>query len=169
MHSYLHRIFLIFSISLISSIFLSSCSKTDKLYLYEVNEVEVTKPGVDKNSLKSDLEFISLAYSDLFGTTLTENQLLTLVTGYNALGDKGLIADVIIRNFLNNAAADVPTVQEMKADVPAFITATYRRFYVREPGEYELWYFENLIASDDDITPEIIYYAFLTSDEYRYF
>lgn len=169
MHVNTYRIFLIFSISLILSIFFSACSKTETLYLYEVNEVEVTKPGVDKKSLKSDLEFLSLAYSDLFGTTLTENQLLTLVTGYNAVGDKGLIADVIVRNFLNNSAADVPSTQEMNTDVPAFIQATYRRFYVREPGEYELWYFENLIANDSEITPEIIYYAFLTSDEYRYF
>jgi len=169
MHVNTNRIPLISLISLISLILISSCSKTDTLYLYEVNEVEVTKPGVDKKSLKSDLEFISLAYSDLFRTTLTENQLLTLVTGYNAVGDKGLIADVIIRNFLNNSSADVPSVQEMNADVSAFITATYHRFYVREPGEYELWYFENLIANDSEITPEIIYYAFLTSDEYRYF
>ena len=156
-------------IPLISLLFLMSCAPTEQVYLYEVNEVEVRQAGVEKNTLKGDLEFISLAYSDLFGTTLTENQLLVLVTGYNAMGDKGLIADVIIRNFLNNPAADVPGVQEMKADVPAFIRETYRRFYVREPGEYELWYFENLIATDDSITPEIIFYAFLTSDEYRYF
>jgi hypothetical protein len=164
-----YSIFLISFIFLLSCFLFSACSQTETVYLYEVNEVEVSQPGVDKNSLKSDLEFISLAFSDLFGTTLTENQLLTLVTGYNAIGDKGLVADVIIRNFLNNPGADVPTTQEMKADVPAFIKATYRRFYVREPGEYELWYFENLIANDPDVTPEIIYYAFLTSDEYRYF
>jgi len=148
---------------------ISACSNTEKVYLYEVNEVEVTQTGVEKNSLKSDLEFISLAYSDLFGTTLTENQLLALVTGYNAMGDKGLISDIIIRNFLNNPQADVPSMQEMQADVPAFIQATYRRFFVREASEYELWYFENLIANDAEMTPEIIYYAFLTSDEYRYF
>ena len=158
-----------FSTFLIFLLLLSSCSKTESIYLYEVNEVEITQPGVDKKGLKGDLEFISLAYSDLFGSTLSENQLLALVGGYNAVGDKGLIADIIVRNFLNSPGADVPSVEQMKADVSAFIKATYRRFYVREPGEYELWYFENLIAEDPDITPEIIYYAFLTSDEYRYF
>jgi hypothetical protein len=145
------------------------CQQTEKVYLYEVDEVEVAQPGVEKNKLKSDLEFISLAYSDLFGTTLNDNQLLALVQGYNAVGDKGLIADVIIRNFLNSPGADVPTAQQMRADISAFVQQTYKRFYVREASAYELWFFENLITNDPEISPEMIYYAFLTSDEYRFF
>ena len=63
----------------------------------------------------------------------------------------------------------MPTVAEMKADIPAFVTDLYNRFYVREPSEYELWYLQDLIMRDEAMTPEILYYAFLTSDEYRFF
>ncbi len=156
-------------IGFILLLMLMSCNEPDKIYQYEVDNVDVTQPGIDKDNIKSELEFISLAYSDLFGTTLTNDQLLSLVVAYNSLGDKGLIADIIVRNFLNNPGADVPSVQEMEADIPGFIKDTYQRFYVREPSEYELWYLQDLIVNDEDMTPEILYYAFLTSDEYRFF
>ncbi|MEZ4828694.1 MAG: hypothetical protein R3C61_20780 [Bacteroidia bacterium] len=150
-------------------IFLGACKPTENIYMYEVNEVEVTQAGIDKSNPKSDLEFISLAYSDLFGKTIPDNTLQSMALAYNALGDKALIADLIIRNMLNSPDADVPTAQEMRADVDGFITAAFKKLYVREPGEYELWYFRSLIESDSEITPEIIYYALLTSDEYRFY
>lgn len=156
-------------IFLLSVFFLWACKPTENIYLYEVNDVSVTQSGIDKKNPKSDLEFISLAYSDLFGKTIPENSLQSMVLAYNAMGDKALIADLIIRNMLNSPEADVPTNQEMRADVEGFIVATFKKFYVREPGEYELWYFRSLIDGDSQITPEIIYYAFLTSDEYRFY
>lgn len=156
-------------IILLSFFFLWSCKPTENIYMYEVNEVSVTQSGIDKNTPKSDLEFISLAYSDLFGKTIPENALQSMVLAYNAMGDKALIADLIIRNMLNSPEADVPSSQAMRADVDGFIVATFKKFYVREPGEYELWYFRSLIEGDSQITPEIIYYAILTSDEYRFY
>ncbi|MEZ4773623.1 MAG: hypothetical protein R3D00_10615 [Bacteroidia bacterium] len=156
-------------IILLSFFFLWSCKPTENIYMYEVNEVSVTQSGIGKNTPKSDLEFISLAYSDLFGKTIPENALQSMVLAYNAMGDKALIADLIIRNMLNSPEADVPSSQAMRADVDGFIVATFKKFYVREPGEYELWYFRSLIEGDSQITPEIIYYAILTSDEYRFY
>ena len=155
-------------IGLIATCMLMSC-QSDKLYLYEVNPVEVKQAGVEKQNLKSDLEFLSLAYADLFGKTLPDALLNSMIAAYASVGDKSLMADIIIRNLLNSPDANVPDDADMRADVRGFITETYKKFYVREPGEYELWYFENLINSNSDIRPEIIYYAFLTSDEYRYY
>ena len=147
---------------------LISC-QADKVYLYEVNEVEVRKAGVDKNNLKSNFEFLSLAYSDLIGETLPNNVLNEMVAAYESVGDKELVADIIIRNILNAPSANVPDESSMRADPTQFVIDTFKKFYIREPTEYELWYFENLINSDPDLTPEIVYYAFLTSDEYRYY
>lgn len=151
------------------TIFLIACKPVEDLYVYEVNEVEVTQSGIDKNTPKSDLEFISLAYADLFGKTIENDALQSMVLAYNSLGDKALISDLIIRNMLNRPEADIPSSQEMRADIDGFIIATFKKFYVREPGEYELWYFRTLIDADPGITPEIIYYAILTSDEYRFY
>lgn len=148
---------------------LFACKDPDPVFVYEVNEVEVNQAGLNKNNLKNDLEFISLAYSDIFGTTVTEQILNQLVTAYNSIGDKTLIADYIIKNMLNAPGAQIPSAQDMRSDVGLFINDTYKKFYVREPNEYERWYFSQLIDQDPDMTPELIYYSFLTSDEYRYY
>jgi hypothetical protein len=148
---------------------LMSCRPAQDLYLYEVNEVSVNQSGVEKNNPKSDLEFISLAYADLLGQTISDQKLNRMVAAYTSLGDKELIADILIRNLLNQPAADLPTDTEMRADLEGFIRDTYKKFYVREPGQYELWYLRDLIEGDDSISPEMVYYAFLTSDEYRFF
>lgn len=154
---------------LLSIALLVSCQGGQDVYLYEVDEVEIKSTNLDKNNLKTDLEFLSLAYSDLFGTTISENALTQMVNSYNSVGDKLLIADYIIRNMINAPGASVPTNQAMRADIETFVQDAYKKFFVREPSEYERWHFQQLIEQDTDIRPEQIYYAFLTSDEYRYY
>lgn len=147
-----------------------SCKKDPpKTYIYGVNGTTVTQDGVAKPNVKSTLEFISIAYSDLFGTTIDQTTLTELGTAYSAFGDKKLIEDLIIRNFLNSQNASIPTVTQMNSDVKQFVVNTYKKFYNREPNEFELWQFTNLINSDSTMTPEMVYYAFMTSNEYRYY
>lgn len=149
-------------------LFLFSCQQED-IYLYEINPVEVNQAGVDKVNQKSDLEFLSLAYADLFGTTISSTGLTVMVQAYESMGDKTLIADIIIRNLLNTPGANIPTDVEMRNDLETFIDDTYKKFFIRFPGEYESWYLNQLITEDPDFSPEMVYYAFLTSDEYRYY
>lgn len=166
-HSLYSSVFLRIVVLLIP-LFLFSCDQDD-LYLYEVNPVEVTQPGVEKANQKSDLEFLSLAYADLFGTTISASQLNVMVQSYESMGDKALIADIIIRNLLNAPDAQIPTDAAMRSDLEGFINDTYKKFFIRLPGEYENWYLKQLITEDSDFSPEMVYYAFLTSDEYRYY
>lgn len=147
---------------------LFSCKK-DVSYIYDVNDTTVSQPGVSKPNVKSTLEFISIAYSDLFGTTIAASELTDLSLSYLAFGDKKFIEDLIIRNFLNKPGVVIPSQATMTADVPAFVNATYRKFYNRDPNEFEKWQVVNYINSNSTITPELIYYSFMTSDEYRYY
>jgi hypothetical protein len=159
-----------FAVVLAVLVFTSSCKKeAPTTYIYGVNGVGVTQDGVSKPNVKSTIEFISIAYSDLFGNTINQATLTDLATAYVSFADRKLIEDMIIRNFLNAQGVDIPTLTEMNADVPAFIINSYKKFYNREPNEFELWQMENLIASDAAITPELVYYAFMTSNEYRYY
>ena len=148
---------------------MSGCQQPQDVYIYEVNEVAVKQQSADKQNLKSDLEFLSLAYSDLFGEPIPNNILNQMLQAYQSLGDKALIADILIRNMLNEPNASVPSDADMRSDIKQFVEDTYLLFYVRQPSDYERWYFEELISSQSDITPEMVYYAFLTSDEYRFF
>lgn len=149
-------------------LFFASCKKETK-YVYGVNDVTVTQPGVSKPNVKSTIEFISIAYSDLFGTTITAGELTDLSLCYLAFGDKKFIEDMIIRNFLKKPGVIIPTQAQMNADVPAFVQATYRKFYNRDPNEFEKWQVSEYIKNNPNVTPELVYYAFMTSDEYRYY
>lgn len=149
---------------------LSSCKKdAHKSYVYDVNNVAVSQDGVAKPNVKSTVEFISIAYSDLFGNTIDQSKLTDLGVAYEAFGDKKLIEDLIIRNFLNAQGVSIPTTIAMNTDVNLFVIATYKKFYNREPNEFELWQLTNLIQNDVNTTPELVYYAFMTSNEYRYY
>jgi len=148
----------------------TGCKKdAHKSYIYDVNNVAVSQAGVSKPNVKSTIEFISIAYSDLFGNTIDQTKLTELGTAYDAFGDKKIIEDLIIRNFLKAPGVSIPTVAAMNADVHLFVVNTYKKFYNREPNEFELWQLNNLIQNDPNSTPELIYYSFMTSNEYRYY
>lgn len=140
-----------------------------KEYIYEVNNVDVTQNSANKNSVKSTTEFVSIAYTDIYGSTIPQNYLDQLSLAYLAFGDKKLMEDIIIKNMLNAPGVQLPTQAQMQADIDGFVTAAYKKFYNRLPSEYELWQMRQYIAADNQVTPELVYYAFLTSDEYRYY
>ncbi len=153
---------------LASLLFFASCKK-EELYVYEVNDVKVKQDKGDKNNVKSQTEFIAIAYSDLFQTGIDRATLEVLLSPYQAFGDQKLIEQMIIKSFLNVPGADVPTQAEMDANRSQFVTDAYVKFLAREPDEFELWHFERLFAEDPSITPQMFYFAILTSDEYRYY
>ena len=114
-------------------------------------------------------EVISIAYTDLFGSTLSPDELSNLATAYQAFGDKRLVIDMIILNFLNEPNVQVPTDTEMRADIESFVREAYNRFFVRQPTAFEEWFVSDIIRDDATVTPELVYYAFMTSNEYRYY
>ncbi len=147
---------------------LSSCKKeTD--FIYGVTDIDIQKPDANKPNVKSTFTFISIAYSDLFGTTISQAQLVDLQTAYASFGDQRFIEQMIIKNFLNDGGVDIPLQSEMNADVEQFIKDSYVKFFNRLPNEFELWHIENEIAADPTLTPELIYFAMMTSNEYRYY
>lgn len=146
----------------------SGCQK-EKNIIYDVNDVNVNKPDANKDYVKSLAEFISIAFTDLFGQNITQAQLQTLAVPYSGFGDLKLIEDMIIKNFLNSPSVIVPTDSEMRANVDQFLMDTYQKFFNRLPNEFELWHMRNLINENSDVTPELIYYAIMTSNEYRYY
>lgn len=146
----------------------SGCQK-EKNIIYDVNDVNVNRPEGNKDYVKSLSEFISIAYTDLFGQNISQAELQTLAVPYSGFGDLKLIEDMIIKNFLNNQSVIVPTDTEMRANVDQFLMDTYQKFFNRLPNEFELWHMKNLINENADITPELIYYAIMTSNEYRYY
>lgn len=156
-------------IPIFCALFAIAGCKPDPDIIYQVNDVEVSRPTGAKGSQKSLTEFISIAYADVIEQNITQDVLIALSVPYSGFGDLKYIEDLIIRNLLNSPSAQLPTEAQMRADVNAFVLATYQRFFNRNPNEFEAWYLTNFINDNADITPELVYYSIMTSDEYRYY
>ena len=156
---------------ILSFIFLAgifSCTK-EKKYEYEVNPVSVGTEAGDKTTRKSTTEFISIAYSDLFGTSIPQSKLINLSIAYSSFGDLNVIEERIISNFLNDTTVIIPSTPSVAGDTSQFIINCYTKFFNRNPSQMEKYYWKNLIKSDGTITPATIYFAMMTSDEYRFY
>ncbi len=151
------------------ALLLGTGCKKEPIYTYGVNDVTVEQPGAIKPNVKSDLEVLSIAYTDLFGTSISADKLEAMARGYQSFGDKRLVMEMVILNFLNDPNVVIPTDAAMRANVEAFVDASYHKFYVREPSAFERWFVSDLIRDDATLTPDLVYYAFMTSAEYRFY
>lgn len=150
----------------IGLLWLAACRPTP---IYEVNPVAVSMPNAQKSKLKSEEQFISILYANLFQKALSANELLDMTDVIFSIGDKDLAHEVIVSNLMNNPDVLLPSDSLMRADVDAFIEDTYVRFLVRRPTEGELTWFRNFLSNHPDLSVEMVYIAFALSHEYLYY
>jgi len=147
---------------------LSACT-TERDAEYEVEAVRVTQSGGEKNNQKSTTEFISIAYTDLFGAQIPQSKLVNLSVAYSSFGDLKVIEERIIRNFLADTSANIPAVPSVSGDTLLFISDSYKKFFNRNPTEFEKYQWLQIIRNDPVISPVTVYYSLMTSDEYRFY
>lgn len=136
---------------------------------YEVNEETILPPNANKTKLKTDQQYIAILYANLFQTALSSDDLFEASECVQSIGDKDLVHEVLISNYMNKPDVILPTNEEMRADVDGFITETYNRFLVRNPTEAERQYFKNYINTHPNVRPELVYFSFSLSNEYQYY
>jgi hypothetical protein len=156
------KIFLLFLLLVLS------CTK-EKKYQYLVNDVSLNGDQGEKIHLKTTTEFISIAYADLFGTNIPQSKLVNLSIAYSSFGDYKVLEQRIISNFLADTTAIIPSSLSINGDTVLFVINTYKKFYNREPNELEKHYWKELIRTTSGVTPTTVYYAMMTSDEYRFY
>lgn len=144
-------------------------SACEKQIIYAIDTIQLEQVGSDKTTRKNGLEFISIAYADLFGTAISQSKLNNLSVAYRSVGDKTLVEEMLIKNFLNDPGAQLPSQTEMNADVDGFLSEACERIFNRDISNYELWFLKDLITNNQDISPEFIYFGMMTSEEYRYY
>ena len=156
-------------IFIFSLLLLFSCKK-EKNVKYQLNDVTIENNRAIKDHLKSTTEFISIAYSDIFGTVISINKLADLTKIYKAFGDKKLIEQMVIKNFLNEPSIQIPQIDRSSTSaINTFVQNMYIKLYNRTPDEYEHWFISNMIENDTDLTSELIYFSLMTANEYRYY
>ena len=155
-------IYILIGISLISC-------KRHEINEYEINDVYVVQNGGQKKSLKSNDQFISILYADLYETSIPFKKLKNLEQLQASFGDKNVVIERIAQNFLTDPSIKIPSDSLLVLDKEHFISDTYQRFYTRKPTEAETWFIADLIDNNTELTVKEIYYGFITSEEYKYY
>ena len=152
---------------LILIIFLNSCKKDDPIY--EINQINASSYNANKNKLKTPSQYISILYANLFQKALSPNELVEITRCIESVGDKQIVHEVIISNFMNKEGVSIPSDSLMREDLNLFLEETYKRFYVRDITEAEREYFLNFFASHPNVSSEMVYIAFSLSNEYQFY
>jgi hypothetical protein len=135
-----------------------------------VDDVTVNLNEGEKNRLKTDIEFVSIAYTDIFSTNISQNNLEDIITTYKSLGDKSLVIEMIVRKFISDGGSNIQNIDRSSStSIEFFVTDVYKKLYNRTPDAYELWYLTDVIQKDQDINASLIYYSMMTANEYRYY
>lgn len=165
----------VFSVILIGLLAFSSCKKvveeevTYDYPIYGINTQVVYSSSAEKTRQKTPVQYISILYGDLFGARIPNNELNNLTLLSTANGDKGMANELILSHYLNNPALQLPSDAEMQENPEAFAEQTYIRFYKRNPTPYEKLFLVNLIEDDAATTVEVVYTAFILSNEYYFY
>ena len=155
------------SIAILMVISTPSCKQDENNY--GLNDQHILPANAEKTKLKSPEQFVSILYANLFQTALSSAHLYEVSQCIQSVGDKELVHEVLISNYMNDGNVELPSNAEMRANVELFVIETYHRFLVREPSEAELQYFKNCINSNPNVNPEMVYFAFALSNEYQYY
>lgn len=148
--------------------FMQACKK-EEVGLYELNEVNLVSSAADKDKRKSNQQFISILYTNIFQTALPSSDVFEIDQLFQSLGDQDVAREILISNFFNQEGIDLPTQEEMLADIDRFVEDTYKRFFVRLPDVAEKTWVKNFIQSNPYLSPELVFFAFALSNEYQYY
>lgn len=146
---------------------LTACQRDT--YVFGVVEQEVRVDAINKEHYRADINLVSTCYADLFGKSMSGPELAQVEGVLAATNDRQVVVDMMIRSLLNRNGIGIPTNDNMRADVATFVEETYQRFYHRQPNPFEAWKLKDLIENNTYLRPAEVYYAFLSSDEYRRF
>ena len=163
----------IFKFLLISCLLFSfvQCKK-DKNTRYEIVETPSFGDNLNKDKDKTNIEFHSILSTNLFQKPSSINELTRTDRVIQSCGDKTLINEVIISNYMNSSQVILPSRRRMVDSTERFVEETYVRFFIRRPTEAEKTWFINFInanKSNPSFRPELVYTAFSASDEYMFY
>ncbi len=163
----------IFKFLLISCFLFSfvQCKK-DRNTRYEIVETPSYGDNLNKDKDKTNIEFHSILSTNLFQKPSSINELTRTDRVIQSCGDKTLINEVIISNYMNSSQVILPSRKRMVDSTERFVEETYVRFFIRRPTEAEKTWFINFInanKSNPSFRPELVYTAFSASDEYMFY
>ena len=137
------------------------------LIIYELERYHISPNQIKKEHLKTTEQFIGIAYYDLLNKPISTEELGGLKSLYESIGDKRLFEQLLIKKLMDREDIVFPNIDELRENIPQFIRQLYSRIFNRLPNALEAYQLKRIIESDPNISPKMIYFALMTSDEYR--
>lgn len=97
---------------------ISSCKKD---LSYGIDPITTMPPNAQKTKLKSNEQYISILYANLFQKAMSANELVEINHCIEGFGDVETIHEVILSNFMNRSDVIIPSDSLMRADIGAFL------------------------------------------------
>ena len=149
-------------------LWISSCQK-DNPVVYEVNPQDILSPTEGKIKEKSPEQFVAVLHANLFGTPISVSDQVEVERLLRSTGDKRLTWELLVSSYMNDPNVQLPDNLIIQNDMDGFIVETYNRFYFRPPSQIELEWWRNYLTNNPDVSTELVYLAFATSDEYFFY
>lgn len=143
--------------------------KKEKQVTFGVKEAVVYDDKSKKTKKKSEAEYISILYTNLYQTPISPTQLYKTQNVLVSIGDRNVANEMVLSNYFNTTGLQIPANTTMRSDIPLFIENTFKRFFLRYPTEGEKTFFKNYITRNPNLSVEMVYTSFATSDEYQYY
>jgi len=161
-----------YTASLLLLVVLATACKKKDTNTYQVVDTPSYGDNLNKDKAKSNIEFHSILSTNLFQKPSSINELSRTDRVIQSCGDKTLINEVIISNYMNSSNVRLPSRKMMTDSTERFVEETYIRFFIRRPTEAEKTWFINFInanKSNPNFRPELVYTAFAAADEYMFY
>lgn len=168
MNMQIFKKYIILILTFLPVLLMQACEK-DVIPTYGVNPVNVQDESLEKYKKKTPKQYIAILYTDLFKQAISVNKLTATERVIESVGDKALVHEVIVSNYMNHPNVTLPADSFMRQEVDSFINLTYRKFYLRQPSQIERTFFREYINNNPNITVELVYVAFAASDEYQFY
>jgi hypothetical protein len=147
---------------------LGACKK-EKQVSFGVVKDAVYEDKARKNKSKSDAEYISILYTNLYQVPISPTQLYKTQNILYSIGDRNVASELVLSNYFNTGGLKIPSNTSMRSNIDSFVQNSYKRFFLRYPSEGERTFFRNYITMNPNVTVEMVYTAFSVSDEYQYY
>lgn len=156
-------------ILILGFIVLSMSCKKEKVAEFGVAEQLIQDERTSKIKNKSEAEYISILYTNLYQKPISPNQLFKTQTVLVSIGDRSVANEMLLSNYFNTGQVIIPSDADMRSDIDAFVENSYKKFFLRYPNEAEKLFFKNYIGGNAKVSVEMVFTAMSVCNEYQYY
>jgi hypothetical protein len=143
--------------------------KKETSSVFGVNEQLVQDERTSKIKNKSEAEYISILYTNLYQKPISPNTLYKTQNILVSIGDRSVANEMLLSNYFNTGNLDIPSDIEMRSNIDSFVVSSYKKFFLRYPNEAEKLYFKNYIGKNAKVSVEMVYTSMSVCNEYQYY